>query len=55
MILEKLTEDADSRSFLACKLRSFFAMSLFSIIVILSVMLILQLGLILNYSNLLVY
>lgn len=36
MILEKLTEDAESRNFLACKFRSFFAISLFNIIVILS-------------------
>ena len=37
MILEKLTDDADSFSFFACKFLSFFAISLFSMIVILSV------------------
>jgi len=36
MILEKLTDDADSLTFFACRFRSFFAMSLFSIIVTLS-------------------
>jgi len=36
MTLEKLTDDADSFTFFACRLRSFFAISLFSIIVILS-------------------
>ena len=37
MILEKLTDDEDSFSFFACKFLSFFAISLFSMIVILSV------------------
>ena len=55
MILEKLTDDADSLIFFACKLLSFFAISLFNMIVILSAIANQSLAVILNIQRCFVY